>query len=143
MLGARDVACPLAAITSVQVARDGSRATVISDGRAYLLRVDRSTTIPALVGPRLLSEVQVRAASWLNANSVVLLTTATDQPAQVATVDLGLYTMRYLGGPPRARSVAAAPDRAVLSGTADGQIWAFNGATWVPVLEGRQPRYPG
>lgn len=143
VLGARDVACPLSKITSVQIARDGSRATVISDGRAYLLRVDRSTTTPALVGPRLLSDVQVRAAAWLNANSVVLLTTVTDQPAQVATVDLGLFRMRYLGGPPRARSVAAAPDRAVLSGTADGQIWSFNGATWVPALEGRQPRYPG
>jgi hypothetical protein len=143
VLGARDVACPLAAVSSVQISRDGSRATVISDGRAYLLRVDRSVTTPALVGPRLLSEVQVRAAAWLNANTVVLLTTVTDQPAQVATVDLGLYTMRYLGGPPQARTVAAAPDRAVLSGTADGQIWAFNGATWVPVLDGRQPRYPG
>lgn len=143
VLGARDVACPLAAVSSVQISRDGSRAAVISDGRAYLLRVDRSVTTPALVGPRLLSEVPVRAASWLNANSVVLLTTVTEQPAQVATVDLGLYTMRYLGGPPRARSVAAAPDRAVLSGTADGRIWAFNGATWVPVTEGYRPRYPG
>lgn len=143
VLGARDVACPLAGVSSVQISRDGSRAAVISDGRAYLLRVDRSVTTPALVGPRLLSEVPVRAASWLNANSVVLLTTVTEQPAQVATVDLGLYTMRYLGGPPRASSVAAAPDRAVLSGTAEGQIWAFNGSTWVPVTEGRQPRYPG
>lgn len=143
VLGERDVDCPLAAITSVQISRDGSRATVISDGKAYLLRVDRSANTPALVGPRLLSEVPVRAASWLSANSVVLLSTVTEQPAQVATVDLGLYTMRYLGGPPRARTVAAAPDRAVLSGTADGQIWSFNGATWVPVLEGRQPRYPG
>jgi hypothetical protein len=143
VLGAREVDCPLAAISSVQVSRDGSRAAVISDGRAYLLRVDRSTETPALVGPRLLSEVPVRAAAWLNANSVVLLTTVTDQPAQVATVDLGLYTLRYLGGPPRARTVAAAPDRAVLSGTADGRIWAFNGATWVPAVEGRQPRYPG
>ncbi len=143
VLGAREVECPLAAISSVQISRDGSRATVISDGRAYLLRVDRSADTPALVGPRLLSDVQVKAAAWFNANNVVLLARATEQPAQVATVDLGLYTLRYLGGPPRARTVAAAPDRAVLSGTADGQIWAFNGATWVPVTEGRQPRFPG
>lgn len=143
VLGEREVACSLSDISSVQVSRDGSRATVISAGRAYLLRVDRSSDTPALVGPRLLSDIPLRAAAWLNANTMVLLTRAKEQPAQVATVELGLYTVRYLGGPPQARTVAAAPDLAVLSGTADGQIWAFNGATWVPVLEGRQPRYPG
>jgi len=31
----------------------------------------------------------------------------------------------------------------VLSGTADGQIWQFNGSTWTPLTAGRQPRYPG
>ena len=65
------------------------------------------------------------------------------QPAQVATVDLGLFSVRLLGGPPRARSVAAGPGRPLLSGTADGQIWQFNGSTWVPLVAGRQPRYPG
>lgn len=143
VLGARPVECPLAAVTSVQVSRDGSRAVVISDGRPYLLRVDRSAETPALVGPRMVSEGGVRAAAWASATSVVVLTQAADNPPQVATVDLGLFTVRYLGGPPRARSVAAAPDRPALSGTADGQIWAFNGSTWIPLVQGRQPRYPG
>lgn len=143
VLGARDVACPLSAITSVQIARDGSRAVVVSDGRAYLLRVDRTATTPALAGPRLLADVTVRGAVWASATSVAMLTRAVDQPAQVATVELGLFTLRYLGGPPRARTVAAAPDKPLLSGTGDGQIWSFNGSTWIPSVPGRSPRYPG
>jgi hypothetical protein len=65
------------------------------------------------------------------------------QPAQVATVDVGLFSVGLVGGPPRARSVAAAPGRPLLSGTADGRIWSFNGTTWVPTAAGRDPRYPG
>ncbi len=143
VLGERDVTSPLAAVTSVQVARDGSRAVVISDGRPYLLRVDRSGQNPALAGPRLLSDIPVRAAAWASATAVGLLTRAGDQPPQVVTVDLGLFTLRYLGGPPRARTLAAAPNLPLLSGTADGQIWSFNGAIWVPAVAGRSPRYPG
>lgn len=75
--------------------------------------------------------------------SIALLAVPGDQPPQVATIDLGLLAVRYLGGPPRARTVAAAPDRPILSGTGDGQIWYFNGATWIPATSGRQPRYPG
>lgn len=143
ILGVRAVECPLSAITSVQISRDGSRAVVISDGRAYLLRVDRTTATPSLAGPRLLTDVGVRAVAWASATTVAMLTRAVDQPAQVATVDLGLFTVRYLGGPPRARTVAAAPDKPLLSGTGEGQIWSFNGSTWVPAVQGRGPRYPG
>ncbi len=143
VLGVRDVVCPLSDITSVQIARDGSRAVVVSDGRAYVLRVDRTATTPALAGPRLLADVSVRGAVWASATTVAMLTRALDQPPQVATVDLGLFTLRYLGGPPRARTVAAAPDRPLLSGTGDGQIWSFNGSTWIPSVPGRSPRYPG
>jgi hypothetical protein len=143
VLGSRPVAVPLADVTSVQVSRDGSRAVVIASGRPYLMRVDRSTDTPQLEGPRLLTDVIVRSAAWAGATTVSLLTRAADSPAQVATVELGLFTVRYLGGPPRARTVAAAPDKPLLSGTADGQIWAFNGSTWIPALPGRMPRYPG
>lgn len=143
VLGPREVDCPLPDVTSVQIARDGSRAVVISAGVPYLLRVDRSADSPALVGPRMLSAGTVRAAAWASATSVALLVVPADQPPQVATIDLGLLTVRFLGGPPRARTVAAAPDRPILSGTADGQIWYFNGTTWIPATQGSDPRYPG
>lgn len=143
VLGTRPVATELRGITSVQISRDGSRAVVLADGVPYLMRVDRAADAPALVAPRLLAAGPVRAAAWASATSIALLVAVTDQPAQVATIDLGLQTVRYLGGPPRARTVAAAPNRPILSGTADGQIWYFNGATWIPAIAGRQPRYPG
>jgi hypothetical protein len=85
----------------------------------------------------------VRAAAWASATSLALLIAPPEQPPQVATIDLGLLTVRFLGGPPRARTVAAAPERPILSGTADGEIWYFNGTTWIPTTTGRQPRYPG
>ena len=113
------------------------------DARAYLLRVDRSTGPPTVSAPRQLPTGPVRAAAWASATQVALLVEDPGQPAQVATVDLGLFSVRLLGGPPRARSVAAGPGRPLLSGTADGQIWQFNGSTWVPLVAGRQPRYPG
>lgn len=143
VLGARTVDSPLPGIESVQISRDGSRALVVSEGRPYLLRVDRSADTPVLAGPRLLADIPVRAAVWGSATSVGLLTEAPGQPSQVVTVDLGLFTLNYLGGPPRARTLAAAPDRPLLSGTADGQVWSFSGSTWVPLLQGRAPRYPG
>jgi hypothetical protein len=74
---------------------------------------------------------------------VALLIKAPNQPPQVGSVDLGLFSVRLLGGPPLASTVAAAPDRPLLSGTQDGQVWQFNGTTWVPLTQGRQPRYPG
>lgn len=143
VLGQRPVDCPLPGVTSVQIARDGSRAVVIAGRTPYLMRVDRSGSSPALVAPRLLTSGPVRAAAWASATGVALLAVPDGQPPQIATVDLGLLTVRYLGGPPQARTVAAAPDRPILSGTADGQIWYFNGTTWIPTTSGRQPRYPG
>jgi hypothetical protein len=147
VLGSRDVPLRLPDVRSVQVSRDGTRVVVVAgpadDARAYLLRVDRSTGPPTVSAPRQLPTGPVRAAAWASATQVALLVEDPGQPAQVATVDLGLFSVRLLGGPPRARSVAAGPGRPLLSGTADGQIWQFNGSTWVPLVAGRQPRYPG
>ena len=134
-------------VRSVQISRDGTRALVVAGPRgqahAYLMRVDRATGSLRLVRPRAIDTDPVRAAAWENADRVALLVKPAGQPAQIATVDLPLYTVRLLGGPPRARTVAAAPDRQLLSGTADGRIWGFNGSTWVSQTTGQQPRYPG
>lgn len=147
VLGTQKVPIRLTQVRSVQVSRDGSRAVVVAgpqDGAvAYLMRVDRTSGPPTLSAPRALATGPVVAAAWSSATEVCLLVSQPDQPAQVAMVDLGLYSTRLLGGPPRARTVAAAPDRPVLSSTADGQIWQFNGSTWTPLTAGRQPRYPG
>ena len=147
VLGTQKVPIKLTQVRSVQVSRDGSRAIVVAGppggAIAYLMRVDRTSGPPTLSSPRVLATGPVVAATWSSATEVCLLVTPPDQPAQVAMVDLGLYSARLLGGPPRARTVAAAPDRPVLSGTADGQIWQFNGSTWTPLTAGRQPRYPG
>lgn len=146
-LGTQKVRISLDDVRSVQISRDGSRALVIAGPKdaaaAYLLRMDRTTGPAHPSRPRLVSAGPVLAGVWVNATEVALLTKQTGQPAQVATVDLGLFSVHQLAGPPRARSVAAAPDRPLLSGTADGQIWQFNGSTWVPLAPGRQPRYPG
>lgn len=147
VLGSQSVRVPLAPVRSVQISRDGSRALVVAGPRpsaqAYLLRVDRDGSVPRLGQPRAMQTGPVRAAAWSSATQVALLTKEPGQPPQVATVDLGLFTVRLLGGPPHARTVAAAPARPLLSGTADGQIWQFNGTTWIPAMPGRQPRYPG
>ena len=147
VLGTQKVPVRLSDVQSVQVSRDGSRALVLAGPEgaavAYLMRVDRSSGPPRLARPRPLPTGPVRAAAWASATQVALLVTDPGQPPQVATVELGLFSVRVLGGPPRARSVAAAPDRPLLSGTSDGQIWQFNGTTWIPLAPGRQPRYPG
>lgn len=147
VLGSRDVAVELGEVRSVQIARDGTRALVVAASgdadRAFVLRVDRSSGPPTLSAPRQLPAGPVRAAAWSSATQVALLVEEPGQPSQVTTIDLGLLSPRLLGGPPRARTVAAGPNRPLLSGTADGQIWQFNGSTWIPVVAGRQPRYPG
>jgi hypothetical protein len=147
VLGSQKVPIDLDKVRSVQVSRDGSRALVVAGPRdsatAYLLRVDRTTGPPSLTRPRALLTGPVQAAAWASATQVALLIKQPNQPPQVGTVDLGLFSVRLLGGPPLASTVAAAPDRPLLSGTEDGQIWQFNGNTWVPLTQGRQPRYPG
>jgi hypothetical protein len=147
VLGSQNVPTPLDDVVSVQISRDGSRAVVLAGPRsgatAYLMRVDRTTGPPRLSRPREIATGPVRAAAWVSATQAALLVNEPDQPPQVATVDLGLFSVRLLGGPPRARTVAAAPDRPLLSGTADAQIWEFNGTTWVPLTPGEHPRYPG
>ena len=147
VLGSQKIPVQLDQVRSVQISRDGSRALVVAGPRdaatAYLLRVDRTTGPPRLTRPRALVTGPVRAAAWASATQVALLIVAPDQPPQVGSVDLGLFSVRLLDGPPLARTVAAAPDRPLLSGTKDGQIWQFNGNTWVPLTQGRQPRYPG
>ncbi|MEZ5119786.1 MAG: LpqB family beta-propeller domain-containing protein [Candidatus Nanopelagicales bacterium] len=147
VLGSQKVPIELDQVRSVQISRDGSRALVVAGPRdaatAYLLRVDRTTGPPSLTGPRALVSGPVQAAAWASATQVALLIKQPNQPPQVGSVDLGLFSVRLLGGPPLASTVAAAPDRPLLSGTEDGQVWQFNGNTWVPLTQGRQPRYPG
>jgi hypothetical protein len=147
VLGTQPVETPPGRVRSVQISRDGSRALVVAGPRdgaaAQLMVVDRSTSPPSLIAPRALLTPPVRAAAWSSPTQVALLVQMGDDPASVATVDLGTYEVGFLGGPPRADSVAAAPSRPLLSGTRDGQIWQFNGTAWIPVTSGRAPRYPG
>jgi hypothetical protein len=147
VLGSQSVPGGPGQVRSVQISRDGSRALVVAgprdDARAYLLRIDREATVPRISRPRQLPTGPVRAAAWSSDTQVALLVAEPEQPPQVATVDLGLFSVRLLGGPPQARTVAAAPDRPLLSGTADGQVWQFTGSAWVPSARGRHPRYPG
>lgn len=145
-LGSTRVPVARGPVTSVQISRDGTRALVVAGppgaGVAYLMRVIREGSL-RLTRPRIITSDPVRAAAWDSANRVVLLVKPTRQPTQVAAVDLSLFSVQLVGGPPRARTVAAAPGRPWLSGTADGRIWGFNGAIWSPQTSGRQPRYPG
>lgn len=147
VLGSQQVPVAVDQVRSVQISRDGSRALVVAGpvdaAAAYVLRVDRTASPPKLTGPRVLFSAPVSAAAWASATQAALLIRQPDQPPQVVTVDLGLFSSRLLGGPPQARTVAAAPGRPLLSGTADAQIWQFNGSTWVPLTQGRHPRYPG
>lgn len=146
VLGPTQIAVARRPVRSVQISRDGTRALVIAgpsrSAVAYVMRVEREGS-PRLVRPRIIVSDPVRAGVWQAADRVALLVKPPGQPAQVAAVDLGLFSVQMLGGPPRARTLAAAPERPLLSGTADGRIWGFNGAIWSPQTTGSQPRYPG
>ena len=146
VLGSTRVPVARGPVTSVQISRDGTRALVVAGpkgaGVAYLMRVERTGSL-RLTRPRVILSDPVGAAAWSGANQVALLVKPVGQPTQVATVDLALFGVRLVGGPPKARTVAAAPGRQLLSGTADGRIWGFNGAIWAPQTTGWQPRYPG
>lgn len=143
----RKVEVPRTPVTSVQISRDGTRALVIAGPAdravAYVMIVERDGDVVRLVRPRIIVTDPVRAGAWASATQVALLVRSPGEPPQVAQVELGFYTVRLLPGPPRARTVAAAPNRLLLSGSADGRIWGFNGTTWIPQTLGQQPRYPG
>lgn len=146
-LGGQPVKVPRKQVRSVQLSRDGSRALVVAgppgQAVAYLMRVERELGSLRLSRPRIIVTPPVRAAAWSSASQVAMLVRSPQQPPQVALVDVTAYTVRLLPAPPRARTLAAAPDRPLLAGTGDGRIWGFNGATWVLQTSGQQPRYPG
>jgi Lipoprotein LpqB beta-propeller domain/Sporulation and spore germination len=148
----RQVAVPDLAqgqILALRVARDGVRVAVVVGrsgvARLFLGRIERTDGV-RISGLRRLAHqlVDVQDVAWDAADRVVALGREREGALQPWLLDVDGF-----GATPRLPivgmvSVAAAPGRPLLVGTADGSVWEQSSpAGWQKVAPGGQPAYPG
>jgi hypothetical protein len=134
-------------VQSVVPAPDGTRAAVIAQRGArrvvLLARIVTREGVPSVTGLRRIepSLTQVIDVSWDTATRIAVLG-SNGASAPVATlVDVDRPTVRSIGAPPDAVSIAAAPGQPVIVGTTSGRVWRFVAGEWQPGPFGTRPTY--
>lgn len=139
-----------ARVLVLRLAADGTRAAVVVErrggtGQLYLARVVTGEGGYVLNGLRPVERqlVDVRDVAWSASDALVVLgrrAGAVMQPFAV-TID---GTLTQAGGSLSGIvTVAAAPGRPLLAGTADGRVWQDSGLGWRTLSRGSDPSYSG
>ena len=139
----------LAAVPS----RDGTRAALIvrtgARTRLLLARItsggptsstDLTVSDPIRVENQLTEVVDV---SWAGSDELLVLGNTGGSELQAFTVNLAVGSIRSEGGVLGAVSIAAAPGKPNLVGSAEGKIYEELAGAWLPGTSGVSPAYPG
>ena len=139
----------LAAVPS----RDGTRAALIvrtgARTRLLLARItsggptsstDLTVSDPIRVENQLTEVVDV---SWAGSDELLVLGNTGGSELQAFTVNLAVGSIRSEGGVLGAVSIAAAPGKPNLVGSAEGKIYEELAGAWLPRTSGVSPAYPG
>ena len=139
----------LAAVPS----RDGTRAALIvrtgARTRLLLARItsggptsstDLTVSDPIRVENQLTEVVDV---SWAGSDELLVLGNTGGSELQAFTVNLAVGSIRSEGGVLGAVSIAAAPGKPNLVGSAEGKIYEELTGAWLPRTSGVSPAYPG
>jgi hypothetical protein len=135
-------------LLAVSVSRDGTRAALLVRRGArvepMLARIGRTGASVEVAAP-----VRVESAlsgavdlAWQDATTLAVLGTVGASALEVVSITLGSARVARVGAPEGAVSLAAAPLRPVLVGTAD-TTFTSAGATWDSLGALRDPAYPG
>jgi hypothetical protein len=143
-------------VESVRMSPDGVRLLMVvrSEGRTKLLvgLVRRPEGDTATAGIQLVSTREVPLdfssvadAVWADTQKVSVLGGLPDAPAEPYVVDISGATAASQGVVVGAVSLAAAPDKPLVIGTADGELQLRSRETgqWTVVGQGALPTYPG
>lgn len=139
-------------VTAVRVARDGARLALVAGlgarSRLYVGAVLRDREGGAVTQVRALREVlpalhHVRDIAWADATNLAVIGRL-DEDADVPVVtDTAGYETSSIQLQPGLVSIAAAPAKAVVAGTASGQVQQYASGEWDDIGEGTNPAYPG
>ena len=137
-------------IERLRVSRDGARVVLVASdgsgpGTLLLGRVQRDTGVPIVAGlQRVESElVDVLDVGWADDVTLLVVGRRDAEPVQSFTVGIDGDSLRTSGVVPALRTVAAAPNRPFLAGTASRTLWIDRGNGWRAYLPGGTPVYPG
>lgn len=140
-------------VTQLRLSRDGTRAAVITEdgdagGRLWVGRVsvdgDGGVRLGGFMG--LARDVgETVDAAWRGADQLAVLGAQRDGAVRGYLVPLDGGTAPSSVGPlSGARTIAAAPDRPLLAGADDDQLWlTVDRVSWQRATEGSDPVFPG
>jgi hypothetical protein len=140
---------PKAALESIAVSRDGTRAALT------IRRGPRTFVMLAIItvregAPRIESPVRVdnrlttvSDVAWADDDRLIALGVEGAGAPGVFEIDISRWQLRSLGAPPGAVRVAAAPGSPILAATEDGRIWSYTSGPWRLGPRGSSPAYPG
>ena len=101
---------------------------------------DLTVSDPIRVENQLTEVVDV---SWAGSDELLVLGNTGGSELQAFTVNLAVGSIRSEGGVLGAVSIAAAPGKPNLVGSAEGKIYEELAGAWLPRTSGVSPAYPG
>ncbi len=132
-------------ITSVHLARDGTRVALVADGVLYLGVIQPSTT-GLVIGSvrRIATSVSgVRDVAWRNSVTLDVLGRTDTSSLQVLRIGVGTGEAQLLGAPPDPLEVTGAPGSATLVAGEGDLLFANVGLQWRAQGDARSVAYPG
>ena len=134
-----------APITSVHLARDGTRVALVADGILYLGVIQESPT-GLVIGSvrRIATSVSgVRDVAWRNSVTLDVLGSTDTSSLQVLRIGVGTGEVQLLGTPPDPLEVTGAPGSATLVVGEGDLLFANVGLQWRAQGAARSVAYPG
>ena len=137
-----DLAAP---ITSVHLARDGTRVVLVADGVLYLGVIQPSSTGLVIGSVRRIATTvsDVQDVAWRNSVTLDALGRTDTSNLQVLRIGVGTGDVQPFGAPPDPLEVTGAPGSATLAAGGGNQLFANVGLQWRAQGAARSVAYPG
>jgi hypothetical protein len=132
-------------ISSVHLARDGTRVVLVAGGELHLGVIEASPDGLAITSiHRLAVTVEdVVDVTWRDSTTLDVLGSTDSSGRQVLRISVGTGEALPLGAPPEPQEVAGAPGSATLSSTDADLLFANVGLQWRAQGGARSVAYPG
>ncbi len=137
-----DLAAP---ITSVHLARDGTRVALVADGVLYLGVIQPSSTGLVIGSVRRIATTvsDVQDVAWRNSVTLDALGRTDTSSLQVLRIGVGTGEVQPFGAPPDPLEVTGAPGSATLVAGEGNRLFANVGLQWRAQGAARSVAYPG
>ena len=134
-----------APITSVHLARDGTRVVLVADEVLYLGVIQQSSSGLAIGSVRRIatSVSGVQDVAWRNAITLDVLGRTDTSSLQVLRIGVGTGEVQPFGAPPDPLEVAGAPGSATMAAGEGDLLFANVGLQWRAQGKARSVAYPG